>query len=656
MPETDEHFPRLFSPFDIGPITLRNRVILPPHSSAIGNLYGTDREATKAIAYLRARAESGVSWTTLPGRLGNILIPGFEPSGVSAEVVGYFRLPNYLERVSAYVEAMHAAGAWAAQQLTMIGGFPHGPSHHHSSPISNIQPHALSTSEIERFVEEYAFSAARAVEAGIDVIELHANHDDLQEWFLSPLTNDRSDRYGGDLVGRMRFTMEILKAVREATSGRVLGIRMNMSQETPGGISVDLAIAAVQAIEGAGLVDYVHLVTGSPWGNPSYIQPMWFPAGGGAETCVEFAKAISLPIVHTGRINSPQIVERLLEDGVADVFGMARAHIADPSLLQKARQGRVADIRPCVGGNDCINRRYVDGLPFGCAVNPHSGREYESSLGIWRTDSALTVVGGGPAGMELAALCAEAGARVRLVERSLNLGGQLSLATRAPSQEPMTKYLAWQTRRLESLEVSLELGRDFGVDDVEELDDSEILAVATGARERLPNVPGIDGECVLSGWQVMEGRAIPGADVLIVVEDDHLAPLLLADFLVQRGHRVTVSYSTPTAAVLLGRYIVGSILGRLDAAGVRFRYMEKLMGVDGDAAIFRHIYSGRLITYSDFDSIALSCGATSDDSLFRAASKRRGNVHVLGDAYAPRRLVFATRQALALAELLTKSV
>jgi 2,4-dienoyl-CoA reductase-like NADH-dependent reductase (Old Yellow Enzyme family) len=646
-------FPVLFSPVRIGSLELRNRVIMPPHSSAIGNLWGTDRDAEQAIAYLQSRAEAGVSWTTIQGRLGNLLIPGFEPSGVSAEVLGHFRLPVYLERVSSYVQAMHAAGAFAAQQLTMIGGFPHGPSARYSSPVSNLAPHVLDAEEIARFVAEYAFSAARACEAGIDVIELHANHDDLQEWFLSPLTNARTDGYGGSRAGRMRFLAETLTAIRQAVGGRVLGVRLNMLQEDPHGLDQDAALQIARTIEDSGLVDYLHLVAGSPWGNPSYIQPMWFPAGGWSKTAGEFRHELKLPVIHTGRINSPQLAEQILSSGAADVVGMARAHIADRDLLPKARAGQSRDIRPCVGGNECISRRYVDGLPFGCAVNPHTSREAEDPWSERRMAGSLTVVGGGPAGMELAALCAEAGAAVTLHERSDSLGGQLRLAMLAPDQEQVAAYVGWQSRRLRSLGVRVELGSTVASADLLTLPESEVIAIATGARSRKPDVAGVDLPMVGDARNVLRGTFQPGHRVLVVAEDDHLPPLLVADHLAARGHSVTMVYSTPAAAVLLGRYISGSILGRLDAAGVTFRYLEKLDSVSRQDAVLRHIYSGRKRTCTDYDSVVLACGGVAESGLYEQVRPERSRVHILGDAYAPRRLVFATRQAYALADLLT---
>jgi NADPH-dependent 2,4-dienoyl-CoA reductase/sulfur reductase-like enzyme len=271
------------------------------------------------------------------------------------------------------------------------------------------------------------------------------------------------------------------------------------------------------------------------------------------------------------------------------------------------------------------------------------------------TDS-LTVVGGGPAGMELAALCAEAGATVTLHERSDSLGGQLRLAMLAPDQERLATYVEWQARRLRSLGVRVQLGSEVDRTDLLTLPDSEVIAIATGARGRKPDVTGVDLPMVGDARDVLRGTFQPGHRVLIVAEDDHLPPLLVADHLAVRGHHVTMVYSTPAAAVLLGRYISGSILGRLDAAGVTFRYLEKLDSISAHGAVLRHIYSGRKRTCTDYDSVVLACGGVAESGLYQQVRSERSRVHILGDAYAPRRLVFATRQACALADLLTTEV
>jgi 2,4-dienoyl-CoA reductase-like NADH-dependent reductase (Old Yellow Enzyme family)/thioredoxin reductase len=652
----DTRIAALFAPLALGPVTARSRVMMPPHTSAIGNLWGTEDEAAKNLAYLRLRAESGIAWATIPGRLGNVLNPGFEPSGMSAEVRGVFRLPLYGERVRRFADVMHEAGALAATQFTMIGGYPHGPSPVVSSPYASLMPHVLTTREIGLLVEEYRFSARTARAAGIDVFELHMNHDDLQEWFISPMTNQRDDEYGGDLPRRLRFTRETLAAIRDATGpDRCLGVRMNVFEHDERGYDLDGGLAIAAALEATGLVDYFHMVHGTPWGNPSYIQPHFHEPGAWSRYARRYKETLTVPVIHTGLVDSVEVAADIVGSGDADMVGMARAHIADGELLAKARTGTAASVRPCVGGNDCINRRYVDGLPFGCAVNPHAGRELEGPWGSRRIDRDLLVVGGGPAGLELAALAAEAGARVTLVERSTELGGQLRTAAAAPSFGRYGDYLDWQADRIRRLGVDVQLGAEFTAGTATEIPATTAIAFATGSVERVPAIPGVASPQVLLSRDVLTGRVTIGRSVAVVAQDDHMAPIALAEFLAAQGAEVTLIYSTQTPAPLLGRYIAGSALGRLDSLGVGIRTMEEVVGIEDDTVRVRHIYSGRQETVGGFDTVVLSCGGVSDSAVFDAVSAGRQDVHVLGDAYAPRRLVFATRQAIALAELLITS-
>jgi 2,4-dienoyl-CoA reductase-like NADH-dependent reductase (Old Yellow Enzyme family) len=411
-----ENFPHLFSPVQVGGMHLRNRVMAPPHASAIGNLWGSPAEADRNIAYWRSRADAGVAWIDgATGHVRNTYIPGFEPSGPSAETIGYFRLPYYVERARQLSDSMHAAGAVVTAQLTMIAGVPHAPSARRSIPIMNAAPHVLNPDEIGWFIREYAWSARQAQLAGLDGIELHMNNDDLLEWFLSPLTNAREDRYGGNLENRARFIVEVLTAVRDAIGTEMtLGVRMNLQQELPGGLTSDDAIQTAQYLESTGLIEFFHLVVGSSWGSPSYIPPHTFQPGQWAELSGAVRRAVSLPVVHTGLVNTPQLAERILAAGQADVVGMARAQLADGELLIKARAGRLEDIRPCVGGNDCISRRYVENLPFGCAVNPGTGQELDPMPARTGDPKRVLVLGGGPAGLEFAALAREKGHEVTL--------------------------------------------------------------------------------------------------------------------------------------------------------------------------------------------------------------------------------------------------
>ena len=642
-------FPTLFSPVTVGTMELRNRVMMPPHGSAIGNLWGSDADAERNIAYWQARARAGVAWIDgVSGHVDGRAIPGFEATGVGGFLDGCYRLPFFVERVQQFADTVHAAGATASAQLTMQGGVPFAPSATLSTPVWNVVPHVLSREEIRWFVEEYAWSAGRAREARLDGLELHFNHDDMIEWFLSPLTNRRTDEYGGSFDNRVRFGTEILRAIRDVVgSSMTVGVRMNMWQEMPGGFDLDGGIELAQHWESTGMVDFLHVVVGSPWGNPSYIQPHFYEAGQWSEMAGAVRRAVSLPIVHTGRINSPEAAERLLAAGHADIVGMARAHIAEPELLVKAREGRTHEIRPCVGGNECISRRYVEGLPFGCAVNPHAGKEVD---GPWpaATPRTLLVVGGGPAGMELAALARRSGHEVELWEAGDTLGGQLRIAAAAPTYDQYARYLDWQRRRLAEEGVTVVLGRRATAADVLAAG-ADVVAVATGATPRVVEIPGADAPHVHEIRDVLAGTAAVGPRVLVVAQDDHMPPLAVADHLAGRGHDVTVVHQTTAPAPLLGRYILGGILGRLDEQGVRLRSSEQVCRIGPGSVVVRNVYSGREQEIAGVDSVVLACGSQSDSALYDEVRAQHPDTHVLGDAYAPRRLVFATRQAYALA-------
>ncbi|MDR7303940.1 oxidoreductase [Haloactinomyces albus] len=232
-------YPHVFEPIRIGAMSLRNRVMLPPHASAIGNLWGSQADANRNIAYWESRAKAGVAWIDgVAGRVRNRLVPGFEPHGYGAETTGFYRLPFFVERVQQMVAAIHAAGATVTSQLTVIGGNPHTPSRQLSAPLYNSRPHVLRRDEIAWYVEEYRFSARQARRAGLDGIELHLNHDDLLEWFLSPLTNHREDEFGGSLENRARFAVQVLTAVREEIgTDMTLGVRFNLREEMPGAMT-----------------------------------------------------------------------------------------------------------------------------------------------------------------------------------------------------------------------------------------------------------------------------------------------------------------------------------------------------------------------------------------------------------------------------------
>jgi 2,4-dienoyl-CoA reductase-like NADH-dependent reductase (Old Yellow Enzyme family) len=646
MADANPNFDHLFSPFTIGRMQLRNRIMLPPHGRVTGNPFGTEEEAERFFAYWHTRLEDGAAWIDgLNCFLDNtVVIPGFEPQGLGATIGGYFRLPHFRARAGRYAALCHGYGAAATAQIIMQGGMPHSPSGKLANYTNNLVPHILSTDEIRWLIDEYAFSAGEIEAAGLDGVELHANHEDLLQLFLSPATNSRSDEYGGGPDGRLRFVLEVIAAIRAATApGFCVGVRLNMEEMFAGGYDIDEGIAIARRLEASGQVDYIHCVMGDNWGAPSYVQPHHYSQAQWAEAAGRFKRALRLPVVYTGRVSSPQVAEEIIARGHADVVGMARAMFADGNLISKARAGRSDEIRPCIGTNDCLHRIIVEGLKFGCSVNPRTGYEHEP-LTRTATPRKILVVGAGPAGMETAALLREKGHDVMLWERDAALGGQMRAASHARENSAYRDFIAFQQRRLDRLAVDVRLGREASVDTVLAAR-PDVVVLATGAAPRKPDIEGIHLPFVLEGRDVMLGLKAAGERVVLIAMEDHMQPLTVASYLVDQGRQLRILYPTPAIAPLVGKYSIGASLAKLSRAGAEIRVMERVERIEAGRIVIRNVYSGVEREVCDFDSVVLACGGVAEDGLYRALQGSVPELHLLGDAYAPRRISFATRQA-----------
>ena len=488
-------------------------------------------------------------------------------------------------------DAVHDAGAVATAQLIMQAGKPFAPSNVLPNYTDNTVPHVLSVDEIRWLVDEYAFSAEQGQAAGLDGIELHANHEDVLQLFLSPATNHRDDEYGGDAQRRLKFVSDILAAIRERTgSDFVIGARFNMDELFEGGYDLDAGIEIARALAATGNLDYLHCVMGNNWGAPSYIQPHQYGPAQWAELAGRYRAALDLPIVYAGRVDSPEAAEAVLAAGHADVVGMARANFAEPNIISKARAGLLADIRPCIGCNDCLHTRVVEGLPFGCTVNPRTGRELKP-IEIAQEPRKVLVVGGGPAGLELAASCAERGHEVALWEAREDLGGQMRLAAAIPEHESFLRFIDFQQRRLENLGVEVRTGVTADVQGVLAAD-ADVVALATGATGSVPDGPGTHLPFVYDAHAALRAPEELGRRVVVIALEDHLQPLVVARRLCDAGKSVRVVYQTHGIAPLVGKYTIGATLSRLNADGVSFRVMERVAAVEQGRLTLRHVYSG----------------------------------------------------------------
>jgi 2,4-dienoyl-CoA reductase-like NADH-dependent reductase (Old Yellow Enzyme family) len=641
----------LFQPLQVGTMALRNRIMVPPHGARMGPVTGTEEQAAEFRAYYVTKARGGAAWVGGSNAfVRNPLPPGFEPTGVGASTEGSFRHPLFVERYGEYMAELHANGAVGTIQMILQGGMPHGPSAGRASGwTSSTTPHEMEPDELAWLVEEYSASAALAHEAGVDGVEVHANHDDVVHQFLSPLTNHRDDIYGGSPQRRMRLLLDIVAAIRAVTRGQMtIGVRLCMDELQEGGYGPDEARTIVEGLTASGNVDYLSLDVGNNWGAPSYIPPQVFGPAHWAALCGHLKGATDLPVVYAGLVMNARVAAQVLADGQADVVGINRATIADPDLPAKARAGRLEEIRPCVGVNDCINRIIVDGLSFGCAVNPAAGRELEPRPRA-ASPRKILVVGGGPAGMETAALAAERGHDVTLWERAPELGGQMALAARSAIHASFRQLIEYQQLRLGRVGVALRLDKEGTPDDIASFG-ADAVVLAVGAPARRPEVAGVELPFVYQLDDVLNGTVRPAGRVVVVAQHDHMPPLVVADVLANDiGAQVILVHQSLAPAPDAGRYTVGAALSRILGSGAEIITMHRVVGIEPGVVHLRDVFAGSPRDVIGVEAVVLACGRQPDPTLRRQLRDRVGEVHVLGDAYAPRRITFATRQAWALA-------
>lgn len=540
-----EESPRhLFRETKIGSLRLKNRAVMPAMGTGYADPHG--RVTERLISYLRRRAEGGV---------------GLVITEVCAVDAGGKGFPNelgvyddsFLPGLSRLADEVKKAGAAVALQLhhagretltAFIGRNPVAPSPI-PSRLMGETPRALTREEITELVGSFADAARRAKEAGFDAVELHGAHGYLLHQFISPRCNLREDEYGGD--GRFRFPVEVVRAVRQAVGDDYPIIyRLSADEEVKDGYHLDYILGLLPLLEEAG-VDAFHVSCGvgeSP-GNP-VCPGMHHREGWNVERAAAIKASVNRPVIVVGKIHDPFLADKVLEEKKADLVAFGRQHLADPHFLDKAAEGRVKDIRPCLSCNQgCIDRLAFEMRPITCTVNPECGEEYRRKRAFPR--GKYLVVGGGPAGMQAALTLSSAGANVRLVERERDLGGQIRIASVPPGKEPYLRWRDWMRGQLEK-EPRLEivLGREVQKEDLSGI---EGVILATGALPVEPDVE-LDGTVmVTNAWDLLMGRVeLPPGEVGVV--GSGLVGMETASFLLEKGHKVFVVEEKEVPGVL----------------------------------------------------------------------------------------------------------
>jgi 2,4-dienoyl-CoA reductase-like NADH-dependent reductase (Old Yellow Enzyme family)/thioredoxin reductase len=640
---TAMRFPRLFEPIRIGPRTARNRVM---RLATVTNLAENARVGDRMLAHYAAVARGGAGTIVVealrvhpsdPAR--PTFIPLFDP-----DVVPSFRR---------LADAVHAEGALLLAQL-YHGGRQHlarlvptmwAPSAI-ACPYSGGVPHEMTTAEVKDVIQGFLRSAVHACEAGADGVEVHGAQGHLIQQFLSPFSNRRTDEYGGSPDNRLRFAREIIAGIRERL-GRdaVVGYRMGVEEFTPGGLTLEDSVLVARRLVGEGLLDYLSLSQGNFNSIDRHLPDRHSPPATFVDRQARIkAEASTLPVVASGRIETPEQAEAILASGKADIIGLCRPLIVDPDWPRKAMEGRTGDIRYCIACNQCWGW-VIEGRPIGCVCNATAGRE--SELGpLTRAAVARRVViaGGGPAGLEAARVAAERGHHVTILEQSNALGGKVRLTEHVPHDEEMRRVIDFLTGQIARLGVAVRLETEATPATVA-AERPDAVIVATGAVPMAPVVPGDDSVPVSTSAASLLVGTLPGEHVVVMDEDGYYWAAAVIETVAAQGKKVTVV--TRFFEVLRELPAVSRIsaLRALDEQGVTFRPHIYVDRVEAGAVVLKDCYTGREEQIAKASAVIWvgpqeAKGALAED--LRAAGL--GDIRVVGDAFAPRRLANAIEE------------
>lgn len=499
-------YPNLLSPLDLGFTTLPNRVLMG--SMHIG-LEEAERGFERMAAFYAERARGGV---------GLMVTGGIAPSERACSFPGGAKMTTEAEAEQhrEITSAVHAAGGRIAMQILHFGRYAHHPDLVAPSalkaPISGFTPNALTDDQVEETIEEFVRAAGLARLAGYDGVEIMGSEGYLINEFIVSATNHRTDRWGGSYENRMRLPIEIVRRVRERVGDDfILIYRLSMLDLVPGGSTLEEVVTLAKEIEAAGATI---INTGIGWHEariPTIATSV--PRGAFSWVTEKVRGAVSVPLVTSNRINTPEVAEEILASGRADMVSMARPFLADPEFVAKAAAGRADAINTCIGCNQACLDHIFSLRITSCLVNPRACHETELVLSPTRTRKRVAVVGAGPAGLACSVTAAERGHAVTLFDTADEIGGQLNVARRVPGKEEFDETLRYFRTRLAELDVEVRLSTRAGTGTLDGYDE---IVLATGVEPRTPAIPGTDRPNVVSYLDVLRDGAPVGDRVAIV--------------------------------------------------------------------------------------------------------------------------------------------
>ena len=624
-------YPNLFSPIKIGETTIKNRVFMPPISTNLADKgYVTDA----LVKHYAARAKGGVglivtevttvepTYVYLPGDMSiadDSFIPGWKKLTDAVHQYGTKILPQLFH--PAYM-AFPIPGTPRLIAPSFVGPY-----------YAKEAPRPVTVEELHTIIKQFGEAALRVKKAGADGVEIHAAHaHGLLGGFLSPLYNKRTDEYGGDINGRLRLTLEVIREVRKTCgSDFIIDVRISGDEYSDGGLNLNDAIYVSKQLEKAG-VDMLHVSGGTTIKRGSSIPAPGTKMGSHSALSAEIKKYVSIPVATVGRITEPWIAEELIANGKADICMIGRANLCEPEFCNKAQAGKIDEIRPCIGCLRCLN-----GIMFGkrvsCTVNPSFEPENEDTLLPADTKKNVLVIGGGPAGMEAAFVAAKRGHHVVLADKQDALGGTVRIAAVPIAKQDLTQLIKYQAHKLEQAGVEVLLNTEITLEVIkEQYADYEIILCGGST----PIVPSFMTEFkdYMTADDVLYGRKFPGRKIVIIgggsvgcETADYLAPILNDRFprnreiiLIEMAHEIMANESGPGRSLLVQR-----MMGK----GIQIICDAKVEEVSNDT--IQYSKDGVDYQITDADTLVLAMGYRPNVTLQEQLTDAGISYAVLGD-------------------------
>ena len=637
---------RLFEPIKIGKLELKNRIVMPALNTKFGTEWGAVND--RLIDYFVERAKGGVGLIIIEntcidwpaGKAGTNPIRADEWKFVQglhdlAEAVQLYgtKIATQLQHPGRQGSSLTAA---EGQQLVAPSEIP-------CLPTGAEMPHVLTIEEIEVLIGKFIMGATITKAAGCDAVEIQGGHGYLITEFMSPYTNKREDEYGRDFEGRMKFPLGIVEGIRMVVGPDFpIIFRLSADEYVEGGLTLEDNKLIVRRLEAAG-VDAINVSAGI------YESPPWYskifptagmPVGCNVPLAQEIKKVVKIPVIVAGKLGNPVLADKVLRERKADLIAMGRPLLADPELPNKAHEGRLEDIRPCIYCNEACIGNISRFWRISCVVNPALGREREYQIEPAKKKKRVLVVGGGPAGMEAARIASLRGHKVTLYEKEKTLGGQLIAASVPQFKESIGELVEYLKNQIAKLGVKVELGAKATPALIKRLK-PDVVVLATGATPGIPGIPGARANKVATATDILLGRKKAGKKVVIIGGGEVGSEL--AWFLAGKGKKVTIVEMLGGMAMDMNMFSRFYLMDKLAELGIEMLINTTAQEITAKGVVAVDMEGNKQVI--EADTVILATGFKPDNELEYKLKGAISEVYTIGDCVKPGKIWGAIESA-----------